>query len=87
MPPGVNIYSNIVTSGGGWITATATLPVPGQYIFRLIIKNSTGQVATDDITVTYATKYIVSSNQTLVNGVLTVIINYSDGTTQTLTFQ
>jgi hypothetical protein len=88
VPPGVSIYSPIVTSGGGWITGTAVLPVPGQYIFRLTIKNATA-MSTDDLTVTYASvpKYIVSATQSLVSGVLTLTIIYSDGTSQTLTFK
>lgn len=52
-PDGVNKWG-VITAGGGWITAQATLPKAGNYTFRLKVTDSTGQTKTDDIIVAYS---------------------------------
>ncbi len=53
-PDGVNKWT-VITGGGGWITADATLPKPGKYTFRLTVQDAAGTKATDTIAITYST--------------------------------
>lgn len=53
LPEGVNKWT-VITEGGGWITAKATLPKPGAYTFRLKVRDKAGNYKTDDITITYS---------------------------------
>lgn len=88
-PSGVNPWS-VITSGGGWITGTAKLPVAGKYTFRLTIKNSKGAQQSDDVVITYdngtppptpVKKLLSFSVKTDDSGGLIITLVYSDGST------
>lgn len=53
VPEGVNKWG-VITSGGGWITAKATLPKPGAYTFQLKVSDGAGNTKTDTVTITYS---------------------------------
>jgi poly(3-hydroxybutyrate) depolymerase len=53
VPPGVSIWEPVVSTGGGWITATTAFPKEGTYTMQLAIKDINGKESTDNIVITY----------------------------------
>lgn len=53
VPPGVSIWEPVVSTGGGWITATTAFPKEGTYTMQLAIRDINGKESTDNIVITY----------------------------------
>lgn len=57
VPSGVSMYDpSIFPTGAGWYITKAFFPKPGAYTFRLTVKDDKGGVASDDVTLTYASQ-------------------------------
>lgn len=56
VPADVSIYA---VQACGWITCNVTLPKPGNYTFRLTVKDAAGVPKTEDVTVTYSAAVVV----------------------------
>jgi hypothetical protein len=64
-PPGIPADSAaIFPSGSGWYVIDAFLPKEGTYVFRLTVKDRSGNSATDDVSVIFASPGGISTTTT-----------------------
>jgi hypothetical protein len=88
VPQGVGMWEPIITSGGGWITGTASLPAEGIYTFELTLKDADGKETKDNLVITYKKDGTVTPptpkrelGRIFVPKLNIYIVIYDDGTT------
>lgn len=94
VPPGVSIWEPVVSTGGGWITATTAFPKEGTYTMQLAIRDINGKESTDNIVITYVKEGTPPTpdpkkelGRIFIPKLNVFIVVYDDGTTAPLQLQ